>query len=87
MPPVGSPCAMITQAIPSPSAPPMTAIAHDSTSTSVRIKPSLNPSVFSTASSLVRSRIDCAMALPATNRMKNITIDAIAIMIAPMSPT
>ena len=32
---------------------------------------SLNPRVFRIASSLVRSRIDCAIALPATNRMKS----------------
>ena len=47
----------------------------------------MKPSVFSTPSSLVRSRIDCAMVLPATNRMKPITTAVIAIMIAPMSPT
>ena len=66
--------------------PPTRAMTQDSSSTSARIRPSLKPSVFSTPSSFVRSRIDCAMALPATNRMKNMTMAAIAIMMAPMSP-
>ena len=45
-----------------------------------------NPSVFSTASSLVRSRTDCAIVLAATSPNINSTTVAIAIMIAPMSP-
>ena len=58
----------------------------DSASTSDRIAPSENPSVFSTASSLVRSRTDCAIVLAATSPNMNSTVDEIAIMIAPMSP-
>ena len=45
-----------------------------------------NPSVFSTASSLVRSRTACAMVLPTTSRMVKSTATRIAIMIEPMSP-
>ena len=41
----------------------------------------------STASSLVRSRTDCAIVLAATSPNMNSTTDEIAIMIAPMSPT
>ena len=41
---------------------------HDSSRTSDRIRPSLKPSVFRTPSSLVRSRIDCAIVLPATKQ-------------------
>ena len=44
------------------------------------------PSVFSTPTSLVRSRTDCAMVLAATSSIVNRTATRIAIMIAPMSP-
>ena len=43
-----------------------------------RTRPSLKPSVLSTASSLVRSRIDCAMVLPVTSRIVKSTAPAIA---------
>jgi hypothetical protein len=59
----------------------------DSSSTIRRIRPSPNPSVFSTASSLMRSRMACAIVLPATSRIVNIAIATIHIMIEPMSPT
>ena len=59
----------------------------DSASTSDRIAPSRNPSVFRTASSLVRSRTDCAIVLAATSPNMNSTTDEMATMIAPMSPT
>ena len=62
-------------------------MVQDSSSTSERIRPSPKPSVFNTPSSLMRSRTDCAMALPATKRMKNMTTPVIAIMMLPMSPT
>ncbi len=51
------------------------------------MRPSPNPSVFRTASSPVRSRIACAIVLPATRRIVNIAIATIHIMIWPMSPT
>ena len=44
------------------------------------------PSVFSTPTSLVRSRTDCAIVLAATSSIVNSTATRIAIMIAPMSP-
>ena len=58
----------------------------DSASTSARIAPPEKPSVLSTASSLVRSRTDCAIVLAATRPNMNSTVEEIAIMIAPMSP-
>ena len=51
------------------------------------MRPLPNPSVFSTASSLVRSRIACAIVLPETSRIVNIAMPTIHIMIEPMSPT
>ena len=59
----------------------------DSARTSTRIAGPLNPSVFSTASSLVRSRTDCAIVLAATSPNMNSTVEEIATMMAPMSPT
>ena len=44
------------------------------------------PSVFSTASSLVRSRTDCAIVLPATSRIVKKTAVITARRIAPMLP-
>ena len=64
----------------------MNAMNSDSASTSVRIVGPENPSVFSTASSLVRSRTDCAIVLAATRPNMNSTVDEIAIMMLPMSP-
>src|SRR5262249_9505729 len=69
-----------------PSPPPISAMTSDSSSTLPRMRPSPKPSVFSTASSFVRSRMACAMVLPATSRMVNIAIATIHIMILPMSP-
>lgn len=46
----------------------------------------MKPSVLSTASSLVRSRTDCAIALPATSRRVKKTATRIHWMMAPMSP-
>ena len=46
----------------------------------------MNPSVLSTASSLVRSRTDCAIVLAATSPNMKSTTDEMAIMMAPMSP-
>ena len=63
------------------------AISVDSSSTILRMRPSPKPSVFSTASSLVRSRTACAIVLPVTSRMVNIAMPTIHIMILPMSPT
>src|SRR6476469_650159 len=70
----------------SPSPPPTNARNTDSSRTRLRMRPSPNPSVFNTASSLVRSRIACAIVLPATSRIVNIAIATIHIMILPMSP-
>ena len=58
----------------------------DSARISPRIVPPLNPRVLSTASSLVRSRTDCAIVLAATRPNMKSTTDEMAIMIAPMSP-
>ena len=58
----------------------------DSARTSARIAPPVKPSVLRTASSLVRSRTDCAIVLAATSPNMNRTTDEIAIMMAPMSP-
>ena len=62
------------------------AMRQDSTRTSDRMRPSLNPSVLRMASSLVRSRIACAMVLADTSRIVNSTAPAMAIMMLPMSP-
>ena len=74
-------------ATPRPNAPPTIAISVDSSSTILRIRPSPNPSVLSTASSLVRSRTACAIVLPVTSRMVKSAMPTIPIMILPMSPT
>ena len=55
--------------MPRPSPPPMTAISSDSASTSETIVTFENPSVFRTASSLVRSRTDWAIVLATTRRI------------------
>ncbi len=86
MPPVGSPRCTNSHATPSPSNPPTSTMNSDSASTSVRIATPENPSVFSTASSLVRSRTDCAMVLAATRPNMKSTVEEIAIMMAPISP-
>ena len=86
IPLVGSPPCTNSHASPRPSSPPVNAMNSDSASTSVRIAPPENPSVFSTASSLVRSRTDCAIVLAATSPNMNSTVDEIAIMMLPMSP-
>ena len=70
-----------------PNTPPAAAMIVASSSTMRRMRPSGNPSVLSTASSFVRSRMACAMVLPATSRIVNIAIPTIHIMIWPMSPT
>ena len=59
---------------------------RDSARTSVRIIGPEKPSVFSTASSLVRSRTDCAIVLAATRPNMTSTVDEMAIMMLPMSP-
>jgi hypothetical protein len=47
---------------------------------------SVKPSVFRTPSSFVRSRIDCAIVLPAMSRITKKTTAAIADRMAPVSP-
>jgi len=77
----------MAQAVRRPSPPATTAMNSDSARTRVRIFTFENPSVFMTASSLVRSRTACAIVLPTTSSMVNNTAARIAIMMAPMSPT
>ena len=86
MPPVGSPPWTKIQATSRPSPPPTTATNNDSASTSASTVASEKPSVFSTASSLVRSRTACAIVLPTTSRIVKSTATRMAIMIEPMSP-
>ena len=61
-------------------------MASDSASTSTSTLRPVKPSVFSTASSLVRSRIDCAMVLAAITRMVKKTAVSTAVTRAPMLP-
>ncbi len=76
---------IITDARPMPSTPPSTISSTDSTSTSTSTVPLVKPSVFSTASSGMRSRTACAMVLPvSSSRVKN-TAAMIAVTIRPMS--
>ena len=72
---------------PRPRSPPSPASSIASPSTSPITVPSVKPSVFSTPSSFVRSRTDCAMVLPAISRMTKNTTALIAVRIAPVSPT
>ncbi len=58
-----------------PSPPPTRAMKSDSARTSTRIRPPEKPSVLSTASSLVRSRTDCAIVLAAMSSMVKSTAD------------
>ncbi len=58
----------------------------DSASTRMSTLAFGKPSVFNTASSLVRSRTDCAIVLATTSRIVKRTATRMAIMIAPMSP-
>ena len=60
---------------------------RDSARTNVRIRALENPSVFNTASSLVRSRTACAIVLATTRRIVKSTAVKMAIMIDLMSPT
>ena len=59
----------------------------DSTRPTSNLLPPAQPSVFKTASSLVRSRTAWAMVLPVTSRMVNSAMPTIHIMILPISPT
>ena len=70
-----------------PVPPASTAMASDSASTSPSTRPREKPSVFSTASSLVRSRTACAMVLPVTTSMMRKTAVNTQRTIAPMLPT
>jgi len=70
----------------SPHRPPSDSSRTDSDSTSASTVGLLKPMVLSTASSGMRSRMDCAMVLPvSSSRVKN-TAPMMAVTIRPMSP-
>src|SRR6185369_7606864 len=76
------------QVIARPRPPPSSAIRIDSTSTRPSTRPLEKPSVLSTASSLVRSRTDCAIVFASTSRNSvKRTAARIEMMIALMFPT
>ena len=80
------PAGKISAASPSPMSAANTHSRSDSASTSVVTAPSVNPSVFSTASSGMRSRTDCIIVLPVRNSSVNITAPTMAFTMKPMSP-
>ena len=86
-PPVGSPACTMIHATARPRPPATNVIKSDSERTRARILLSVKPTVLSTASSFVRSRTDCTIVLAATKPNINRTVDAIAIMMEPISPT
>jgi len=72
---------------PSPIAPPSTQSKIASPSTSAATFASVKPSVFSTASSGIRSRIACAIVLPVSSTIVKNTAPKMPVIIKPMSPT
>src|SRR5262245_11980863 len=77
-----------TYVIARPRPPPRSAIRIDSTSTNPSTRPLEKPSVLRTASSLVRSRTDCAIVFASTSRKRvKCTAARMAMMIALMFPT
>src|SRR5262249_31932334 len=70
-----------------PTAPPMPATSTDSVRTRKSTRFLLKPTAFTSATSLVRSRLDIAMTLPATHRREKTSARPIARIMSFMSPS